>query len=191
MLTKCIKLTILPIDEILNKNQIYQELRDISYKTRKACNIAINLQYQDLMRKTIENEQLGEVRKDKEVYGQSFSGWLYHQISKYMGGCYSKNIAQTNQFVTSKSNFDTVKILKGEESLTSFKKNVPIFVCNQSYKLEIDSDNKYCIDVGLFNKEKQKELGCKRIKFAFVKPDDNCKATLNKIMRNEYKQGFA
>ncbi len=188
-MNKCIKLQIQINDEIIDKKDIYKILWDIQYKTRTACNFAMNLQYQELMRKQTGKQEFGEFKKDKELYGKTFGAWLENRMNEYMDGILSSNVAQTRQFVTSKANFNPIHILKGEKTLTTFKDDIPIFIHNGSYKLYQTENNDYNVEIGLFNREKQKELGCKRINFKFINPDGNCKATLNKLISKEWKQG--
>ena len=188
-MNKCIKLQIQLNDDNIDIKELYKELWDIQYKTRTACNFAMNLQYNDLMRKQIEKLENGEFKKDKSLYGKSFMTWMYDKMSEYMNGISSANVAQTRAFVMSKANFNPVDILKGEKTLTTFKQDIPIFIHNGSYKIWINDNKEYNVETTLFNREKQKELNVKRINFKFVNPDGNCKATLDKMMNGEYKQG--
>lgn len=112
-MNKCIKLQIIPYGNKIENKEVYIQIRDTSYKTWKACNLATNLQYQELIRKQEEKRLVGEVSKDKDIYGKSFSAWLENRMNEYMNGCQSSNVAQTRQFVMAKSNFNPTKILRG------------------------------------------------------------------------------
>lgn len=187
-MNKCIKFQIIPYgDQIDNKN-VFKQVRDTSYMTWKACNLATNLQFQELMRKQEEKKINGEVLKENEVYGKSFSTWLYDKMNEYMSGCLSSNVAQTRQFVMAKSNFNPTKILRGEESLATFKHSMPVILHNKAFSIKQECGIKI-LEIGLFNREKQKELGVKRLTFSPVRPDDSTNEILNRIMNGEYKQG--
>ena len=110
-MNKCIRLQIQLNDDHIDIKKLYKELWDIQYKTRTACNFAMNLQYNELMRKQAEKLENVEFKKDKELYGKSFGAWIENRMNEYMDGCSSANVAQTRQFATNKANFNPI-ILK-------------------------------------------------------------------------------
>lgn len=185
-MNKCLKLAVYANDTVLDKDKVYKELHNISHLTKIACNKAMNEQYRELLRKLDPN-----AIKDKELYGKTFGSWLENQMNVWMEGVLSNNVASTRQFVTNKSNFNPTNILKGEETISTFMRDMPVFVHNGSYKIKQVSKNLYDIEVGLFNIPKQKELGCKRINFSFIKVENYAKAILDRLINGEYKQGTA
>lgn len=198
-ITRCIKVEIIPVLKKENKEVnlkefryiINKELWDIQNKTRLACNYAMNLQFNELMRKETEKKEFGSYKKDKELYGKTFEAWLENRMNEYMDGVLSNNVASTRQFVTSKTNFDPVKILKGERTLATFKQDIPIFIHNKKFRIYINGNNDYEVEIRLFNLKKKKELGIGYVCFKLIKPDGNLKSTLNKLISKEYKQGSA
>lgn len=185
-MNKCLKLQIIPIDENIDKKAVYKEIRDIMFKTREALNLAMNLQFIEAMRK-YEQKQEGSAIKDSDMYGKSFGAWMENRMNEVMYGCLSNNVAQTRKFVTGKSCFDFKKILKGEEGLSKFQKQNMAIIHNVAYSIE-EKDGIYYANIGLFNNPRQKELGVKRIRFMFIKPDNSRKAMLDKIISKEYKR---
>lgn len=189
MPTHSIKLEIMPVDNPIDKKHVEEILKDIQEKTMRACNLAMNQQYKELMRKEEEKSDTGYITPEKEVYGKSFRAFLESTMKKHMDGCLTTNVAQTRAFVMSKVNFNGKKILNGEESLSTFKKSIPIIIHNKAYTIKQEVDGTYSTEIGLFNLPTQKELGVKRFKFRFIKPDDSRKVILNRIISGEYKIG--
>lgn len=187
-MNKCLKLQVIPVDENIDNKLVYKEIRDVMFKTREALNMAINLQFVEAMRKYESKKESDFVIKDKDIYGKSFGAWMENRMNEVMYGCGSGNVAQTRAFVTGKSCFDFKKILKGEESLSKFQSKNLAIIHNQSYKIE-KIDGNYYVNIGLFNREKQAEIGVGRIKFMFVKPDNSRKAILDRVISKEYKMG--
>lgn len=189
MPTKCIKVAIeYSKDNVLEKNVFFKELRDIQYNSYKACNKAITYLYNNDMTNLLQKEVGIPKQEDKELYGKSFGAWIENRMNEYMPGALSSNVAQTRQFVKNRYENDKKKLLRGEISLSSFKRNMPILVHNNSYKI-IETPKGMGIELGLFNLKKQKELGVKRIKFTFPKLGGSEKATIRRLFDKSYKQG--
>lgn len=187
-MVKCLKLQIIPIDENIDGKTVYKEIREVMCKTREALNLAINLQFIEAMRKYESKKENDFVLKDKDIYGKSFGAWMENRMNDVMQGCLSTNVAQTRAFSTGKSCFDFKKILKGEERLSKFQSQNLAILHNKAYNIE-KTDGNYYVNIGLFNKDKQKEIGIGRIKFMFIKPDNSRKAILERIMSKQYKMG--
>lgn len=65
---------------------------------------------------------------------------------------------------------------------------MPVILHNKSFSIKQECGIR-TLEIGLFNREKQKELGVKRLTFSPVRPDDSTNEILNRIMNGEYKQG--
>lgn len=190
MVTKCIKLSAEYIKEnIIKKDKFFNELRDIQYKTWLACNRAITYFYSNDMQNLIQKDIGIPKENDKDIYGKSFGAWVENRMNEIMEGCLSNNVAQTRQFVSNRYGQDKKNgLLKGNVTLSQFKRDIPVIVHNKAYSI-IDTPKGLGIEVGFFNKEKQKELGVKRVKFLFSKVDGSSKAILTRLMDKSYKQG--
>lgn len=188
-INRCIKVTLL---KCLNYDykEIKQIIRDFQYKYSKAYNIATNYLYlwdtNSMNFKNLYDEKI----TDKELLGKSKGAWIENHMNKIIIGMQSRNIAQARQDVVNKYNKSKKDgLLKGKVSLPTYKLDSKVIIHNASYKLR--NHNGYFVETGLLNREKQKELDVGRFEFQIDKLDGNKKATINKIINGEYKQGSA
>lgn len=188
-INRCIKVTLL---KCLNYDykEIKQIIRDFQYKYSKAYNMTTNYLYlwdtNSMNFKNLYNEKI----TDKELLGKSKGTWIENRMNEIITGMQSGNIAQARQDVINKYNKSKKDgLLKGKVSLPTYKLDSKVVIHNASYKLR--NHNGYFIEIGLFNKEKLKELNMGRVEFQIDKLDGNKKATINKIINGEYKQGSA
>lgn len=190
MAVKCIKveLELIPKENEINQSEIKKHIKDISYLTRLGCNRGMTYYYSKAMEDIVTKENGGTVLKDKERYGKSFGSWVENRLNEIMLGVLSSNVAATRQFVENRWRTDKNEVLRGNKALASFKNGLPVMIHNGSYKISHGSKG-YEVDLGLFNVPKQKELGVKRFKFRCIKPSENEKAVLSRIMCGTYKQG--
>lgn len=190
MATKCIKLAGEYVKEnSLEKDKFFKELRDIQYKTWLACNRAITYFYSNDMQNLIQKDVGIPKEDDKTIFGKSFVAWVENRMNEIMEGISSANVAQTRQFVNNRYSQDKKNgLLKGSVSLSQFKRDLPIIIHNKSYNV-IETSKGLGVEISFFNKEKQKELNVKRIKFLFPKLDNSSKQILIRIMDKTYKQG--
>ncbi|MGU8286426.1 RNA-guided endonuclease TnpB family protein [Clostridium perfringens] len=190
MATKCIKLAGEYVKEnSLEKDKFFNELRDIQHKTWLACNRAITYFYSNDMQNLIQKDIGIPKEDDKNIFGKSFGAWVENRMNEIMEGVLSTNVAQTRQFVNNRYSQDKKNgLLKGNVSLSQFKRNIPIIIHNKAYSI-IETAKGLGVEISFFNKEKQKELNAKRIKLLFPKLDNSSKQILIRIMDKTYKQG--
>ncbi len=190
MATKCIKLAGEYVKEnSLEKDKFFKELRDIQYKTWLACNRAITYFYSNDMQNLIQKDVGIPKEDDKNIFGKSFVAWVENRMNEIMEGVLSGNVAQTQQFVNNRYSQDKKNgLFKGNVSLSQFKRDLPIIIHNKSYNI-INTPKGLGIEIGFFNKEKQKKLNVKRIKLLFPKLDNSSKQILIRIMDKTYKKG--
>lgn len=190
MATKCIKLAGEYVKEnSLEKDKFFDELRDIQHKTWLACNRAITYFYSNDMQNLIQKDIGIPKEDDKNMFGKSFGAWVENRMNEIMEGVLSTNVAQTRQFVNNRYSQDKKNgLLKGNVSLSQFKRDIPIIIHNKAYSI-IETSKGLGVEISFFNKEKQKELNVKRIKLLFPKLDNSSKQILIRIMDKTYKQG--
>lgn len=190
MATKCIKLAGEYVKEnSLEKDKFFNELRDIQHKTWLACNRAITYFYSNDMQNLIQKDIGIPKEDDKNMFGKSFGAWVENRMNEIMEGVLSTNVAQTRQFVNNRYSQDKKNgLLKGNVSLSQFKRDIPIIIHNKAYSI-IETSKGLGVEISFFNKEKQKELNVKRIKLLFPKLDNSSKQILIRIMDKTYKQG--
>lgn len=190
MPTKAIKVTLQYCnDNILKEKDFFKELRDLQYNTYRACNQAISYLYQNDMQNLLQKELDIPKVEDKQIYGKSFGSWIENRLNDYMIGALSSNVAQTRQFIAARYNNDKkLGLLKGNVSLTRFKRNIPLIIHNKGYKV-IDTPKGLGLEIGFFNVPKQNELGIKRVKFLLPNLGGTEKVTLKRLLDGSYKLG--
>lgn len=186
---KCIKMTLI---KCLNYDykETKQIIRDFQYKYSKAYNMATNYLYLwDTNSMNLKNLYDTKI-VDKELLGKSKSAWIENRMNEIIQDSNTGNVAQARQDVVNKYNKCKKNgLFKGKVSLPTYKLDSKVIIHNNSYKLR--NHNGYFIEIGLLNKDKQKELNVGRFEFQIDKLDGNKKATINKIINGEYKQGSA
>lgn len=190
MITKCIKIAIkYSKDNSLKKDTFLKELKDIQYKTWLACNRTMTYLYTNDMQNLIQKDIGIPKQDDKELFGKSFGAWIENRMNEIMEGVLSTNVAQTRQFVCNRYKQDkSAGLLKGNISLSQFKRDIPIIVHNKAYSI-IETNKGLGIEIGFFNKDKQKVLDVKRIKFLFPNLGNSEKAIIRRILDKSYKAG--
>ena len=190
MSTKCVKIALeYSKDNVLKKEEFLKELKDIQYKTWLASNRAITYFYSNDMQNLIQKDIGIPKEDDKTLFGKGFGSWVENRMNEIMYGVLSNNVAQTRQFVNNRYSQDKKNgLLKGNISLSQFKRDMPIIIHNKAYNI-INTPKGLGIEIGFFNKEKQQKLGVKRIKFLFPKLDNSSKQILIGLMDKTYKQG--
>lgn len=184
MSTKNVRLTIIVNDNIDSK-LIYKEIRNIQRLERISGNKIMTMELDELYRKLKE-----DALDAKTLYGKSFGSYIENILNQEIVGFNSRNVAAFRGFLFSKANFDGEKILKGEESNSCFKRNLPVYIHSASMKLSCDNQKNYSILISLFNRQKMKELNCKQINFGIANIKWNSqRAILDRIISGEYKQG--
>lgn len=180
IMVKNTQFQIIPSGNALDTKYINEELSKLRKKSMEACNIASSLQFSELMNKK-QNIQI--------EYGKSFQCFVEDKMKQTMEGYNTNNVAQTRAFVFSKSNFNPVEIYKGERAVSSYRLSNPIIIHNKAYVIYIDDNGDWFIDISLFNRAKQKELGVKRIAFKIVNLHNSVKSILERIIDSTYKKG--
>lgn len=191
MATKTVKIALEYMDKenVLKYNELSKELFDISYKTYVACNKAMTYLYSKDARDIIQADIGLPKISNKDLYGKSFNAYVENKMNEIMQGCLSTNVAQTRQFVCNRYSNDIKKgLLKGEISLTRFKRGMPIILHNKAYSIS-KTDKGILVEIGLFNLPKQKQLGVKRIKFLIRNLGGSDKTIFSRLLDNVYKKG--
>lgn len=180
------------LNKCLNRDmkEVKKTIVDMQYKYSKAYNMITNYLFLwDTNSMNLKNLYDMKIT-DKEILGKSKSAWIENRMNEMIDGALSSNVAQARQDVMNKYNKSKKDgLLKGKVALPTYKLDSKIIIHNVAYKLR--NQDGYFIEIGLFNKDKQKELDVKRIDFQIDKLDNNKKATINKILSGEYKQGSA
>jgi putative transposase len=190
---KCIKIVLNKCNELDWKdlNKILWEIQKVTFK---ACNEMIRMYYLWDKDKLDYKDKYKEYPNEKELFGKKYNNVVEERNKEIMYMCNTNNTGQTNQLVEKKYKDLRSKILNGEVSIPSFKRDIPIYLKNSSYVVRNLENNKYEVELRLFNNEYKKkykeEFGFEVLTFEVAKLNGNELATLNKIISGEYKQGM-
>lgn len=192
-MNKCIEIVLNKCNE-LNWKDLNKILWEIQKVTFKACNEMMRMYYLWDKEKFDYKEEHGEYPNEKEMFGKQYKNVVEEKNKEIMYMCNTSNTGQTNQIIEKKYKDLRNKILSGEISLPTFKRDTPIYLKNSSYAIR-KIDNNYEVELRLFNKEyKNKykdEYGFTVLTFELSKLNGNELATLNKIISGQYKQGMS
>lgn len=185
MLTKSIKLTIKDVGE-MNYKDFKKLILDLQTKCCRATNKVIQLAYMHEKEKEEYKSTHGTSMDEKALYGMSYRNYIYHSVKDVLDTLNSLNISQLVGSVYSKFKSDYKEIKRYERSLTSFRKDMPIYIANQSLTIE-KNDEEYQIIISLLNSKHDTT----RFRCTIDKIDDSKKAILDRLISGEYKKGFA
>lgn len=193
--TKCIKIEVIPDKEWKDKdgNILQKVLWDMQYDTYRALNDCMTYQYSHDKEKSILKDSGIVPTDDKEYFGKTLRAHLYDICNKRMSKNGALVVGQTatkslNQYGTDKKK----GLLKGEVSLSSFKRNCPIQFHNNGVKFYKDNNGERFLKLSLFSNEYKKENGVSgQADFSLTKLDGSRKAIIDRIISGEYKGGSA
>lgn len=160
IMTKTIKLALSFLDEdIIPYSVLCKELFDIQYRSTKISNRIMSYLYADKQQEFITRDNGDPIKTESELYGKSLSGYLYDKMKDELPSLYTANIGQLKSFVENQFSKDIKKgLLKGSVSLTTFKRDMPIYLHNKSYQF-IETDKGIGVVISLFSREKKKIIG--------------------------------
>lgn len=164
-----------------NNKNIVSELNKMQELTRRACNEAITYFYNFTNSNEILKRNFNEIIKAKDLYGLELASQIERNMKEVMSIVNTMNVAQTRQFVQNRFNNDIEKVLNGEQSLSSFKTNIPLFIHSKNYLLRKSGD-KYEISVSLFNRKYIKESGIENIPFGIERVNNYQKSIIERVI---------
>lgn len=186
ILTKAIKVKLKrPIDASWKETE--QILRDLRYYSCKVLNLTIQRCYEWMKFQFEYKETHGKYPKDKDVFGCSFRNSIYRECTAKFEIFNTGNLSQTIGMAYKRWNTDKKDILKLQKSIPSYRLNSPIFVAGENYTLK-NEDGVYIASIGLLS---QKYSNHTRYIFELVCKDSSTESILNRLITNQYKQGFA
>lgn len=192
----------------ITKIMKYQIIKPLDIEWKLVGQIFNEIQYQSwlLANKTIQmfwdfeklsfsyKKRYGEYLKMKDLPNECNSVWgdiknqLRNQFINLQSGTYDNVIDKAkDKWQQHKS-----KILKGEESIVNFKRNLPICLRgDKQIKILKNDENTYILRLSLLSNEYKKELGLKKGQIDFlIKAYDNTQKTiLERLLNEEYKIG--
>jgi putative transposase len=187
----------------MNKIMKYKIIKPIDATWKEFGDILYNLQRdtREIMNKTLQlcweyqgysadyKEKNDIYPNIKETLGYSnLMGYCYDQLKYKYNKFNSGNYTTSLKSVTDKWKSDLKNILKGDVSIPSYKKDIPIDIHNNSINI-IKSNCDYFANLSLISNTYKKELNRKSGQFmVLIKVGDNTqKVILDRILSGEYK----
>ena len=179
--------------EIIKPSEIdWKKLGDILYKlqkdTRDVRNKTMQLCWEYHNFSSDYKKNNGEYPKSKDILGYSnVFGFAYDKLKNEYCKMNTSNQSVSMKDSADKWKNDMVSILKGEVSIPSYKKDVPIDVAGKCIKISKDNDN-WIATLSLLSNSYKKELDLKsgQIGVVLKVKDNNQKRTLEKVLSGEY-----
>ena len=192
-INKCIRVTLIKcLNEDMKK--IKQIIRDLNYMSCKAANKAIRMWHdhtRDMMDMKSVDKSFNIAQYEKETFGKSYRNVIEGEMKLLMPIANTSNIGTLHQQLV-QNDWKRLKkdVLNYRVSLPTYKLNTPYYIKNNNYKLR--NHNGYFVSIAFYNKQELSERGLKvghKYEFQIDKLDCNKKATINKLISGEYKQG--
>lgn len=192
-INKCIRVTLIKcLNEDMKK--IKQIIRDLNYMSCKAANKAIRMWHdhtRDMMDMKSVDKSFNIAQYEKETFGKSYRNVIEGEMKLLMPIANTSNISTLHQQLV-QNDWKRLKkdVLNYRVSLPTYKLNTPYYIKNNNYKLR--NHNGYFVSIAFYNKQELSERGLKvghKYEFQIDKLDCNKKATINKLISGEYKQG--
>ena len=194
-INKCIRVT---LNKCLNMDmkEIKQIIRDMNYMSCKASNKAMRMwlfHTQDMLEMKNIDKDFNIAKYEKDTYGKSYRNVIEGEMKNIMNICNTSNVGTLHQQLV-QNDWGRLKkdILSCKANIPNYKIDTPYFIKNDNYRLR--NHNGYFVDIAFFNKAGLSKYGYKnghKFEFQIDKIDNNKKATINKIINGEYKQGSA
>ena len=194
-INKCIKVT---LNKCLNMDmkEIKQVIRDFNYDSCRAANKAMRMwlfHTQDMIDMKLIDKEFNISKYEKEKYGKLYRNVIEGEMKLLMPLANTNNVGTLHQQLV-QNDWGRIKkdVLNYRGQISRYKLDTPYFIKNNNYKLR--NHNGYFVDIAFFNMEGLKKYGYKvghKFEFQIDKIDNNKKATINKIINAEYKQGSA
>lgn len=174
--------------------KIKQIIRDLNYMSCKAANKAIRMWHdhtRDMMDMKSVDKSFNIAQYEKETFGKSYRNVIEGEMKLLMPIANTSNIGTLHQQLV-QNDWKRLKkdVLNYRVSLPTYKLNTPYYIKNNNYKLR--NHNGYFVSIAFYNKQELSERGLKvghKYEFQIDKLDCNKKATINKLISGEYKQG--
>jgi putative transposase len=161
---------------------LQRQTRDVYNKTMQLC-----WEYNGFS--SDYKQKFGNYPKPKEILDYTLSGYCYDKLKIISNKLNTGNLSTSLSKAIDKWNNDFKKIVFGEISIPSFKKDIPIDLKGESIKLIQKEDNKYYLNLSLISKRYTKELERKSGQFEILinSGDKSSQAILNRIISGQYK----
>lgn len=173
-------------DEILDYKEVNKLLWQLQRETRAAANRCIQLCWEYSGFESDYKKNHGEYPtrdESKEILGKSLSTVIYNRIKEDAPTMNTGNLSMLNQSVCGKFNTMKSDILRGDISIPSYKKDMPIELHKKSIKLDFEKDENggvktWLFELSLFSREAKKanNLPSASLRFKAIVPAKSAKS---------------
>jgi len=168
-------------------------LRELQHETRIALNKTIQLAWEYHGFSSEYKEKFGKSPNNREVLGYTYlHGYAYDRIKSECWKLSTSNLTQTVKRAADKWRADLPEIIRGEKSIPSFRRDVPIDIVSQSLDISKEEDD-YFLDISLISTQYRKQLGRKTGKFRVLihTGEKSKRAILDRLIDGTYKLGVS
>ena len=186
-MTKTIKIQLVPKEEGLDYKEVNKLLWQLQKETRAASNRCVQLCWEYGGFESEWKEKTGEYlsgEKRNEILGKSLTTIIYNRIKQDAPNMNTANLAALSQSVCSRFNAIKGKILRGELSIPSYKRDIPIELQKRCIILEGREDEngnvvEWMFRLALFSSEAKKKhnLSSTVLRFKAIVPAKSAKTT--------------
>lgn len=161
-------------------------LRDIQCETQKAMNKATQMAWEWSGFSNSYIQISGQVPSSREILKYTLEGYINNKIKHECKIMNSGNLSATLRLALDRWKTDKDQIAKGEISIASFKKDLPIIVKKAAIKLSM-KDSKYIAKLSLVSDPGVAHYGIKSGQIEVVLTNKGDKTILNRCISGEYK----
>ncbi|SFV03752.1 RNA-guided endonuclease TnpB family protein [Alicyclobacillus macrosporangiidus] len=162
-------------------------LRELQRDTHSVLNKTIQLCWEWQGYSSEYKAANGTYPTPKDTLGRSLEGYVYDRLKVQFPKMYTPNLSQTIQRAMLKWSADSKAIFKGEVSIPSYKKDVPLDLRKDSIHIERRGHD-YILSLGLVSRAYKKELGLPecQIEVLIGTPDKTQRVILARLLTGEY-----
>ncbi|MCI8388160.1 MAG: IS200/IS605 family element transposase accessory protein TnpB [Clostridiales bacterium] len=192
-MVKTVKLYLIPqqVDKdraIIGRDKVDEILKDLQNQTREIKNKSIQFCWEYYNFESDYVAAKGIKPDNYEIFGRkSIDGYIY-DLTKKDYELYSGNLSTTIRTACTEFKNACSTIKSGETSLISYGNNQPIALHDKAIKLS-ENDDKYYVELSLFNKAKKEELNFDNcsLRFKITVRDNSTKTILDRCLNGSYK----
>lgn len=168
--------------------QLYSLLKEIQYSTFRMKNRAITMAWDWQQFSFSYMSRFEKWPRERETIGQSLKQDIYHEVKEWNKGYNSLFCDASIRVALDDFKRNKKKILKGEESIISYKKNGAFPIrASQIKHLERINKKKYCAKLSILASAKAKELGVQTQLKVILEAGGGANAIMDRVIDETYE----
>lgn len=189
-MSKVMKYQLIYMDGCGDFHEMQEAVWDVTKKVRQILNKTIQRRYQWDCKSREHFELTGEYLDAKKELGESLDNNIYHAMRSEYGDISSAIVNATVQKASKRYSNSQKNVLKGDESLPSFKKDQPILLHKKNNIKLMNAENDIEVILTLFSADFKKATGKdNRVRFKVLVKDGTQKSIISKLLSGEYALG--